>query len=83
MNVDESFQAHGTSGGTSSTHQAIGRPSVESDEYASAVSAYIKEVVAAAVKAERERIVDLIGGMHRDVALQLTNKLTEIVRDGD
>jgi len=56
---------------------------VESDEYAQAVSAYIKEVVASAVKAERERVVDLIAKEHRMLASQLEDKFVDLVRNGD
>lgn len=83
MNADASSQDRGTSGATTSTHQATGRPSVENDEYASAVSAYIKEVVAAAVKAERERIVDIIAKEHRTLASLLEDKFIDLVRDGN
>jgi len=83
MNADESSAGLGTYGATPSTPPATGSASVESDEYAQAVSAYIKEVVASAVKAERERVVDLIAKEHRMLASQLEDKFVDLVRNGD
>jgi len=56
---------------------------VESDEYAQAVSAYIKEVVDRAVKAEGERIALLLSEMDLGVEKQIAAKLIQLLRNGD
>ena len=83
MHVGESFQVLGPSGVTPSTPPQTGSASVESDEYAQAVSAYIKEVVDRAVKAEGERIALLLSEMDLGVEKQIAAKLIQLLRNGD
>lgn len=51
-------------------------------EHIEAMEQYIKEVVAAAVRVEQERIVALIRDMDIGVGRQMAAKLADLIADG-